>query len=598
VLDSFVKVVFYLCAGLALFGALVWYIGSAYEALTGRGAVVIPPLTVAGPHNAETDGRGEALARMLQTRLQQIEHDLVASQDLLVRGRDAVTPSGVPGPQSSQGGTLTAIAPTLIATQGVALQTRLLEPTKIKVEVGGVDVGGMIPWLQRLLVTRRTLEFTLYETDHSVIVTGSLQALGVTNQALRVEVSNEQGKPPNLDSVASLVAMEIEHRRLARDPTNRVEVLSTEEFGTLISVLSATARLNRQTALGRPARTQFEALLEKIEPLASEVRDWYQLQLLAASLAESADRSDKAVGHLRNAKDAMNAQLTAATSNRAELETWIADVAARINRMQPDATKIVAKTAGDAKTSIEADARNATGAFNKLFGVQLKPLPVELLDRYAANAYSDGKKFFAPPAVAQLPEITWHDMTWQYIGLFVPVFDQASKESQAVSYSYSDVLPLLIRQLGMIDSADANSWDAYPGAVAWITASIQKREFILGSDRRPLRSFKNPGTAYADPVIGNDPQIANYSDLKPDMEVHAASGVGNKAFYEVAQRVGVERAGKIWISALHCIKGRALVNYRTWAACLLEVSEGEQPQVREALQAVGLVEGKTGKSKK
>jgi hypothetical protein len=141
-IDSFIKLVFYLCAGLALVGALVWYVGSAYEALTGRGAVVIAPLTVAGPHNSETDSRGAAMARMLQSRLQQIEHDIVVSQELLLRGQDvSARAAAVASPPPSQSGRLTAIAPTLIATQGVALQTRLLEPTKIKVDVGGVDVG-------------------------------------------------------------------------------------------------------------------------------------------------------------------------------------------------------------------------------------------------------------------------------------------------------------------------------------------------------------------------------------------------------------------------------------------------------------------------
>jgi Thermolysin metallopeptidase, alpha-helical domain len=591
VLDSFIKLTFYVCAGLALFGALLWYMQSVYETVTGRGDIVILPLTVAGSNNAASDGRGDALAGQLLAHLQQIETDLIRSQDRLMRGN---VPSA-PAPGSSVATKATpklALVPLVFfPPQGVALQARLFKPAEMKISVGGVDVGGVIPWLQRHLVTRRTLQLTYYETDHSAIVSGSLDALGVSNGALRVEVKTEAGKAPNLDYVAGAVAMEIERRRFALDPSNRVEVLNGAEFGTLIETLIETAHLNDQTALGRPAGPQFVALLNKIEPLASDVRDWDQLQLLVGSIAASADLPERALPHLKEARDALTEQAkVSAALNRGDLKTRIADVTAMIDRLEPKVPAITAKTDNDAKEKIESDALEAAAAYNQLFGVDLKPEPVSLLERTESNAYTDGKKFYAPPAIAQLPGITWHNVAWQYIGLYLPVFtfDSKTDESHAVMYSYSDVLPMLIRQLGLVKSVDQKSWGLYLGGVAWIVSALQKRDFTPGSDLRPLRSFEHPGSAYHDKTLGDDPQVGHYSELKPGMDPHSASGVGNKAFYEAAQRVGVERAGKIWISALSCLKGQKNVSYQQFADCLVSVSEGDRAKIVEALHVVGL----------
>jgi hypothetical protein len=589
VVDSFIKLIIYICAGLALFGGLLWYLQSVYETVTGRGDVVIPPLTVAGSNKAAADGRGEALARMLQTRLQQIEHDLMLSQELLMRGDIPSVPAPASTHATKAAPASLTLVPQFFPTQGVALQTRLLEPAEMKITVGGVDVGGVIPWLQRHLVTRRTLQLTFYETDHSAIVSGNLDALGVTNGALRVEVPTEVGKGPNLDHVAEVVATEIERRRLALDPNNRVEVLNGAEFGTLVETLNETARLNHQTALGRPAGPQFVTLLDKIEPLASEVRDWYQLQLLVSSIAVSAALPERAVSHLKDARDALTEQAKVASPlNRGELKTRVTDVTAMIDRLQPKVSATTAQTDSDAKAKIESDALDAAAAYNKLFGVDLKPEPVSLLKRTESNAYTDGEKFYAPPAVAQLPGITWHNVAWQYIALYLPIFNSKADESQAVMYSYSDVLPMLIRQLGLVKSVDQKSWGLYVGGVAWIVSAMQNRDFTPGNDLHPLRSFEHPGSAYHDKTLGDDPQVTHYSELKPGMDPHAASGVGNKAFYEAAQRVGVERAGEIWIAALSCLKGQKNITYQKLATCLVSVSEGDGAKILEALHVVGL----------
>jgi len=73
-----------------------------------------------------------------------------------------------------------------------------------------------------------------------------------------------------------------------------------------------------------------------------------------------------------------------------------------------------------------------------------------------------------------------------------------------------------------------------------------------------LRSMKAPGTAYNDPLLGQDPQPAtmkNYVQTAEDNGgVHINSGIPNHAFYLVATQLGGyswEKAGLIWYNTLH-----------------------------------------------
>ncbi len=68
-----------------------------------------------------------------------------------------------------------------------------------------------------------------------------------------------------------------------------------------------------------------------------------------------------------------------------------------------------------------------------------------------------------------------------------------------------------------------------------------------------LRSMKEPGTAYDDPVLGKDPQPAHMDDFVRTFEdnggVHINSGIPNRAFYLAATALGGrswKKAGRIW----------------------------------------------------
>jgi Zn-dependent metalloprotease len=115
----------------------------------------------------------------------------------------------------------------------------------------------------------------------------------------------------------------------------------------------------------------------------------------------------------------------------------------------------------------------------------------------------------------------------------------------ALNESFSDVFGALVKQ--RINNQTAAEAD-------WIIGGGLFTSNINGVG---LRSMKNPGTAYNDPVIGADPQPGHMEDyvntVSDNGGVHINSGIPKKAFYLVATEIGGyawEKAGKIWYITL------------------------------------------------
>jgi Zn-dependent metalloprotease len=115
--------------------------------------------------------------------------------------------------------------------------------------------------------------------------------------------------------------------------------------------------------------------------------------------------------------------------------------------------------------------------------------------------------------------------------------------------------------------------------------------------------MKAPGTAYDDDVLGKDPQPAHMRDFvhtdDDDGGVHLNSGIPNRAFYLVADRLGGnawDRAGRIWYDALGSGL-RPTTDFATFAAATLSAAQArygdgseESAAVRAGWAAVGVIE--------
>jgi Zn-dependent metalloprotease len=157
-----------------------------------------------------------------------------------------------------------------------------------------------------------------------------------------------------------------------------------------------------------------------------------------------------------------------------------------------------------------------------------------------------------------------------------------SGQSGALNESLSDCFGSCVKQRHL--SQDAASAD-------WL---IGEGIFLPSVKGVALRSMKAPGTAYDDPTLGKDPQVASMDDYvdtqDDDGGVHTNSGIPNKAFYLAATAIGGnswEGAGRIWYSALTSgIPGST--DFAGFAAACLAAAGDHAEAVAAAWQQVGV----------
>jgi Zn-dependent metalloprotease len=159
----------------------------------------------------------------------------------------------------------------------------------------------------------------------------------------------------------------------------------------------------------------------------------------------------------------------------------------------------------------------------------------------------------------------------------------------ALNESLADVFGCLVKQYKRRESAEDASW------------LIGEDLFMPGVKAKGIRSMKEPGTAYDDPVLGKDPQPGHMRDYVATDEdnggVHLNSGIPNRAFYELAIRLkgfAWKKAGLIWYKAL-TQRLRPDSNFRdammktvAVAGELYGINSLEQKAVREAWSEVGI----------
>jgi Zn-dependent metalloprotease len=162
-------------------------------------------------------------------------------------------------------------------------------------------------------------------------------------------------------------------------------------------------------------------------------------------------------------------------------------------------------------------------------------------------------------------------------------------QSGALNESYSDVFGSLVKQMARGQTASEADWLVGQGL------------FTARVNGVAMRSLKEPGTAYDDPILGKDPQPAHMRDYVTTLEdnggVHINSGIPNHAFFLAAVAMGGfawERAGKIWYIAGRDrmqsntdFQGAANLTFQV-AGELYGAGSDEQQAVQYGWQSVGI----------
>ncbi len=163
----------------------------------------------------------------------------------------------------------------------------------------------------------------------------------------------------------------------------------------------------------------------------------------------------------------------------------------------------------------------------------------------------------------------------------------------ALNESFADVFGALVRQRELGHAANQADWIVGVGI------------FTSNVNGVGIRSMKDPGTAYDDPVLGKDPQPAHMNDYQ-DVDydnggVHINSGIPNRAFYLAASEIGGnawEKAGLIWYRTLTDSRLGSTPGFQKAADLTFQVAGevfqaggSEQRAVRNGWAAVGVEVG-------
>lgn len=160
----------------------------------------------------------------------------------------------------------------------------------------------------------------------------------------------------------------------------------------------------------------------------------------------------------------------------------------------------------------------------------------------------------------------------------------------AINESISDVFGSLVKQRVLNQTAAEADW--------LIGAGL----FTDNVNGEALRSMKAPGTAFDDPVLGQDPQPGHMDDyvrtFSDNGGVHINSGIPNRAFYTVATNLGGyawEAPGFIWYATLRDPALRSTSNFQRFARLTVEnaarlygVNSTEQQAVIDGWNTVGI----------
>jgi len=308
--DDVIRLSFLSLVGASLVLITTAYLGFLVQQFSSGGEIVIEPFTIVSQQGKEDDLRGKAFAQALQARLQSLVTELRTSEDEL-KAKPAPTRSQ----EEDSGGAvyrspLGATGAKVPASERLdSLKTGLLEPMDLKLSVAGVEVSGMLPWLQRLLVTRRTAQFAVFTQNDGASqksvakVFGSVGAFGLNKQGLQLEIAAGQGESePSAARVADQLAHEIVRRYLAQVTTAELDLLTADDFTQLSDILAAAAQAKRRATFVSDSHAAFVSIAPKIFQLADQTPSWTELTYFAAWIADNAGDTTHALTYYKRAE--------------------------------------------------------------------------------------------------------------------------------------------------------------------------------------------------------------------------------------------------------------------------------------------------------
>jgi len=225
-------------------------------------------------------------------------------------------------------------------------------------------------------------------------------------------------------------------------------------------------------------------------------------------------------------------------------------------------------------------------------------------DRSFDNAFFDGQQMVFGDGDEDDEELPVEERIWNRFTIAIDVIghelthgvtDRTAGlvywfQSGALNESISDAFGSMVKQKKLGQEAQDADW------------LIGEGLFTANVNGQALRSMKDPGSAFDDPVLGKDTQPDHMSEFvrtwSDNGGVHTNSGIPNKAFFLAATNIGGfswEGAGRIWYEALISPTLSSQANFQQFAQETVMVASDlfgpnsvERQAVGEAWDEVGV----------
>lgn len=472
-------------------GTFLWAGNELIKTITGRADYYVADVILRG---SPAISDAPTITNLVKLRIAEIRTDLknnkVSSRTryVLLSSRPKVTIAQIP------------------TWASVAEPARNDQLADLKLNIGGLDLGSFLSWLQSKIVSHRTLNLTVTFTEHTATVTGDVGIFDSRNPSIMIQMSKDKGPD-------AAFAYQIADR--------------------------IACALVRHQLVGKPPRNFVERFLKQNQDRVNEQRglrelgdDAFRITLYSDTTKVRADRS----AYLTQVKQEIKAQMDYA---------W--------KYME----NIFEKVAGpDAKKPEEPELQ--------LFPDDLRSAYVDFIyhKRDGKNDAADKNEFDiespttaynAPPMARFIPDRTFGIMAF----LFVVELKKGALrrtgqvawdgESGAILNSYIDTFGAVVKRQYLSEDKRGGNWAlVQQGGIDWqngIDLATTNTK-----DQKPLRSLEKPGSCDDDHQVGSwDLHIVG-NDLING--IHQNSGILNRAFYNACEKVPVDRTAEIWLRGL------------------------------------------------
>ncbi len=406
--------------------------------------------------------------------------------------------------------------------------------------------------------------------------------------------------------VISNLAYATVQARLAQLQGSRISALSLPEFRSLLESLANVSALNRRIRSGiLPAVEDYKAVGAKLDPVAAKASTWPELRYMMAVIAERAKEHDRAAQLYRSVQSSRSTAGPALRSAIAKGE--IATCIARVDRLRSPNGMFRDHKLDPVRAlkAFQAAFDEVWPEYERVFGFTTPRPRISIIPEANAFWSPARNEILAGAMWSTIPDITYHEAAHPFLVRFIAldlltaeadadaaeVVDDATStfekagpaepqpgEAAAVERAYAIALASWYRQKRAGQTAAQADWNLAVGGAAWVNDDRTLQEL-------PMFSLREPGSAYP-----GDPQVADYQFVRKGevLEPTAASGVGTKAFYELAMSSDTETALSLWLEALPKL-GRS-VSFPALASATIAAAEARKdPALVQSVRQAWLV---------